>query len=223
MGILDRENPGLVVSELILVRQEVSPVHVDLDMEWWADHQVDLYEQRGIEPWQSSVWLHTHPANMINPSTTDEQTMQASFGEWSFALMLILTKDGQFYARMDYDHEFPGSRICRLSQRCEVIILWNQAKGEPVTEATLKEWEQEFQERVTCREWITSLYTPAGKNARVVVHSKGERSKKKAAVVPSEKEVMDYEEACALFGLDPGDPWSFEAIHGYWPGDFDLF
>ena len=63
-------------------------------MNWWADKQIELYESRGIEPWRTSCWAHTHPAGINRPSTTDEETMEQSFGGWDFALMLILTKAG---------------------------------------------------------------------------------------------------------------------------------
>lgn len=48
MGILSVEKKGLMVADIILVKQEVSAAHVELDMEWWAEKQVELFESRGI-------------------------------------------------------------------------------------------------------------------------------------------------------------------------------
>jgi len=59
MGILSLDKRGFTVADVVLVKQEVSAAHVDLDMEWWAEKQVELFETRGIQPWQTSVWLHT--------------------------------------------------------------------------------------------------------------------------------------------------------------------
>ena len=59
MGILEPSGKCLKIVNLVLVKQEVSSVHVDLDMEWWADKQVHLFDEKGIQPWQTSLWVHT--------------------------------------------------------------------------------------------------------------------------------------------------------------------
>ena len=69
MGILSPQAKVLTVTDVLLVKQEVSTVHVSLDMEWWAEKQIDLYEREGIQPWQTSLWLHTHPQGMKGPSS----------------------------------------------------------------------------------------------------------------------------------------------------------
>jgi len=48
MGVLSLEKRGLTVVDAVLVKQEVSVAHVDLDMDWWAEKQVELFETRGI-------------------------------------------------------------------------------------------------------------------------------------------------------------------------------
>jgi len=63
-----------------------------------AEKQVELFETRGIQPWQTSAWIHTHPAGVERPSSTDEETMRESFGAWDFVAMIILTKSGRFFA-----------------------------------------------------------------------------------------------------------------------------
>ena len=69
---------------------------MDLDMDRGAEKQVELFETRGVQPWQTSCWIHTHPAGVERPSATDEETMRESFGAWDFAVMIILTKSGRF-------------------------------------------------------------------------------------------------------------------------------
>jgi hypothetical protein len=119
MGLLLPTERGILIQDFILVRQEVGPASVSLDMNWWADKQIDLFDKYGIEPWRTSVWAHTHPAGINRPSTTDEQTMEESFGGWDFVVMLILTKAGHFYARMDFDHGFGNGTKQRLSAPCK--------------------------------------------------------------------------------------------------------
>ena len=79
MGVLNPETKSLRIQDVVLVKQQVSEMHVDLDMEWWADHQVELFEKEKIQPWQTSVWIHTHPSGINEPSGVDEQTMRETF------------------------------------------------------------------------------------------------------------------------------------------------
>ena len=221
MGLLLPSKRGIVVEDFILVRQEVSLASVSLDMDWWADKQIELFDKHGIEPWRTSCWCHTHPAGINRPSTTDEQTMEESFGGWDFILMLILTKAGQFYARMDFDHDFGTGVKQRLSVPYAVEIDWGHAGKEAISEETIQCWEEEFkqcvpevpdrwllvqegpQERVRLRKgsWLpkptTSEQIPGGNAGR--------------------EEVEEYVQTCSDMGYDPSDPQNFEDYFGYNP------
>jgi len=194
--------------------------HVNLDMEWWADKQAELYDQRGIQPWQVSVWVHTHPAGVNRPSGTDEATMEESFGSWSFAVMMILTKDGHFYARTDFNHDFPGTKKCRLNIPCKVVVAWNEAEEDPITSETLAGWEKEFKELVTECE---SSWLDLGRSC--TRKSRQNEAKDATEAIPwfennelFGEEVEDYAATCEQYGFDPYDPASYEAIYGVWPG-----
>jgi len=224
MGLLEPEGSEFKISEVILVKQEVSSVHVNLNMEWWADKQSELYEQRGIQPWQTSAWLHTHPAGVNRPSDTDEDTMCNSFGSWDFAIMIILTQEGHFYARTDFCHEFPGGKAYRFQIPCEVIVAWNKAEDAPVTPETLSLWEKEFKELVT---ECDSVFSDLGRSLR----RKAQKTKKAQSPETEPwfenedlfgEEVEDYAATCEQYGLDPYDPASYEAIYGVWPGPEDF-
>jgi len=197
MGILSSEAEGFRIEEIVLVKQEVSPCTVDLDMEWWADKQVDLFERQHIQPWQNSCWIHTHPKGVKSPSKTDEDTMETSFGSWPFVLMLILTKCGHFYARVDFNHEFPTGNKVRFSFPCDVEVDWVHSREIPP--GYLQAWEEEFKELVQGEEiaWFEDEDIFDGKED-------------------------EYEELCDRHGLDPYDPTSFEAVFGYWPSPGDL-
>jgi hypothetical protein len=214
MGLLAPARDGLLIEDFILVRQTVSTATVDLDMNWWAEKQVQLYDREGIEPWRTSCWTHTHPAGINCPSGTDEQTMARSFGSWDFALMLILTKAGVFYARMDFDHPFgPGCKT-RLETRCSVHVDWAIAGVNPVDQETLAVWESEFRELV--REERRSPFTRGLPNARYpAIAGTGRPSGLKADDLnPQEKEIEDYVWLLESAGLDPRDADDFDPSFG---------
>jgi len=223
MGLLAPEGEGLVIEDFILARQEVSPAHVSLDMEWWADKQVELFDERGIEPWRTSVWAHTHPAGLDRPSGVDEQTMAGGFGRWSFAIMLILTRDGRFYARMDVDHDFGAGGRQRLSVPCRVAIDWGRAGGEPVTPETLAAWEEEFEARVEEAPeqggwlFLEDADEERGRRRACKKARKRGAARTGAADDHTTEEVNEYVAACHSQGLDPEAPEVFEQFFGFGP------
>jgi len=221
MGLLSAESEEFRIEEVVLVKQEVSTAHVELDMAWWADKQAELYEQQGVQPWQSSIWLHTHPAGINRPSATDDETMQESFGSWDFAVMLILTKEGYFYARLDFQHAFPGGGTVRFQVPLQVKVAWNQAEEPPITRETLALWEAEFQERVSeaARLWS---YARKPREKKESEKQKDLLDSDSCLLNSGLKEVTDYADVCERHGLDPSDPTSYEAVFGYWPAPGDL-
>ena len=65
----------------------------------YFDEQVD----HGRKPEQfARVWLHTHPGSSAHPSTTDEETFERVFGQCDWAIMAILARGGQTYARLRF-------------------------------------------------------------------------------------------------------------------------
>lgn len=217
MGILAQAGE-FRIQDVILVKQIVSTVSVDLDMVWWADKQVELYEKDAIEPWQTSAWIHTHPQGVKKPSATDEETMAKSFGSWDFAVMIILTKDDHFYARVDFTHAFAGGIKQRYSMECPISVDWNDLEGEPVTRTLAEEWEEEFKTLVTSEErfWKTDLELTdkPGEKEKSLRSTEDEVSPEDFG---TREEVEDYVDSCAYYGLDPGDPESFESLYGFWP------
>ena len=71
------------------------------------DQQVDL----GRRPEQfGRLWVHTHPGNFAEPSMTDEDTFARVFGRTDWAVMFILARQGQSYARLRF-HVGPGGDV----------------------------------------------------------------------------------------------------------------
>ena len=49
------------------------------------------------------LFMHTHPGNSPQPSMTDEETFARVFGRTDWAVMFILARGGQCYARLRYN------------------------------------------------------------------------------------------------------------------------
>jgi proteasome lid subunit RPN8/RPN11 len=93
----------LFMEDVQLVRQTCTWATVEFDDESVAnffDEQVD----RGRRPEEfGRVWLHSHPGSSSDPSPTDEATFARVFGRSDWAVMFILARDGQTYARLRYN------------------------------------------------------------------------------------------------------------------------
>ena len=100
----------LFVEDLQLVLQTCSPISVEFDDQAVADffdEQVDA----GPQPEEfARIWVHTHPGNSPQPSGTDEKTFERVFGQSDWALMFILARAGDCYARLRYNVG-PGADI----------------------------------------------------------------------------------------------------------------
>ena len=208
MGVLGAEGPGMVINDFILVRQQVSPVTVNLDMKWWGDRQVELFERDGIEPWQLSCWTHTHPAGVNRPSQLDERTMRESFGAWDLALMLILTRSGDFYCRLEFNHEYAPQLSQRFSLECPVRTTWQGPLWQSVSEDTLSQWQDEFSRLVSVE--------PVRRRSRR--RKKDEQDwlvDMSATIETQSEEEREYEEYCAFCdeqGMETEDPDAY----GFW-------
>ena len=90
----------LFIEDIRLVAQTCTWVHVafdDMAVADFFDAQVDA----GRQPQQfARLWLHTHPGRSAEPSATDEATFSRVFGGAEWAVMFILARGGQTYARL---------------------------------------------------------------------------------------------------------------------------
>lgn len=100
----------LYIEDVQLVRQVCTGASVAFDDQAVAeffDQQVDL----GRKPEQfGRAWIHTHPGNFAEPSCTDEDTFLRVFGRTDWAIMFILARQGQSYARLRF-HVGPGGEL----------------------------------------------------------------------------------------------------------------
>ncbi len=140
---ITKPNDLLFVTEFITVKQEVSCVSVKFDDEAVSklfDEQVDL----GRKPEQfARIWLHTHPGDSPEPSSTDEETFKRVFGTCQWAVMFVLAQDGSTYVRLSF-HIGPGGQILIPTE-----VDYSGDFGPSCREA----WDAEYATNIAATEW----------------------------------------------------------------------
>lgn len=132
--------PGdpLFVKDIRLVRQACTQMTVEFDdlaVADFFDEQVD----QGRRPEEfSRIWIHTHPCNSARPSLTDEETFARCFGGTEWAVMFILARQGETYARLRFNVGPGGSLVIQAQVEFQA----------PFTESTHATWEQEYRTHV---------------------------------------------------------------------------
>ena len=129
----------LLVEDICLIRQRCSQVTVEFDdgaVADFFDRQVD----RGLAPERfARIWIHTHPGNSPHPSATDEDTFARCFGSCDWAVMFILARGGETYARLRFKAG-PGGSLDLLVQ-----IAYEQ----PFGASNWADWDAEYAQSVT--------------------------------------------------------------------------
>jgi len=100
----------LLIEDLELVRQTCDIASVAFDDQSVADHfdrQVDV--GRNVSR-IGRIWVHTHPGSCAQPSSKDQETFARVFGNTDWAIMFILARGGQSYARLEF-HVGPGGSM----------------------------------------------------------------------------------------------------------------
>ncbi len=125
-GITDADDL-LFVKEFIIIKQQVTCVSFIFDDQAVADFfetQVDL----GRKPEQfARIYLHSHPGDSPQPSSTDEEVFSRVFGNCDWSIMLIIAQNSNTYAKLrfnvgpggetnipvcvDYSHEFEAANF----------------------------------------------------------------------------------------------------------------
>ena len=136
----------LLIEDVQLVLQACSWAHVAFEDEAVADF-FDQQVDQGLRPEQfARIWIHTHPGNSAQPSPTDEETFLRVFGKAEWAVMFILAKENQSYARLRY-HVGPG---------IEVELPVSVDYGHSFRGCDFTAWEQEYAENVFSEESLLS-------------------------------------------------------------------
>ena len=143
----------LFIQEFVTIKQEVSCVSVKFDDEAvsrFFDQQVDL----GRKPEQfARIWLHTHPGESPEPSTTDEDTFKRVFGGCQWAVMAIVAQDDSTYARLSFNIG-PGSQILMPTE----VDFSGEFSG-----TDHGAWNAEYEGNVKAMEWLSRPALTEGK------------------------------------------------------------
>ena len=139
----------LLVEDIQLVRQRTSWAHVEFDDESVADH-FDRNVEAGRQPEQfARIWIHTHPGDRPEPSLTDEETFDRVFGRSDWAMMFILARGGDNYARLRFNVG-PGG---------EILVPATVDFSVDFSASETDEWEQEYAANVFAETTARSIRT----------------------------------------------------------------
>ena len=128
----------LFVENVQLVPQICTGASVVFDDQGVADF-FDCQVDQGRRPEQfARIWIHTHPGRSAEPSFVDEETFERVFGATQWAVMLILARRGQTYARLRF-HVGPGGEV-----EIPVEVDYRQ----PFLGSDHTAWQSEYSERV---------------------------------------------------------------------------
>jgi hypothetical protein len=128
----------LLIEDVRLIRQWCCPVTVKFDDEAVADF-FDAQVDRGLAPERfARIWIHTHPGHSPHPSSTDEETFARCFDSADWAMMFILARGGQTYARLKF-RAGPGGALV-----LPVEVDFQQ----PFAAAAWAEWDAEYAQAV---------------------------------------------------------------------------
>ena len=147
----------LYVEDFVTVKQQVTHVTVSFLDDAVADH-FDTCVENGLSPERCGrLWIHTHPGDSAHPSSIDEATFARSFGACDWAVMMILARTGQTYARLAF-HTGP-----KASFEIPVCVDWSawpeavEHAQQPLQQCTAH-WPAEYAANI---QKVTPLHLPA--------------------------------------------------------------
>jgi len=108
-GVSAKDQP-LYIEDFVTVKQHTTAVTVAFDDMAVADYFDDCID-RGLTPARfARIWIHTHPGASPEPSSVDEETFSRVFGDCDWAVMLIVSRTQDTYARLSFSAG-PGCSI----------------------------------------------------------------------------------------------------------------
>jgi proteasome lid subunit RPN8/RPN11 len=137
-GTASQDDP-LLIEDFVLVKQSCTAVTIkfeDAAVADFFDQQIDLVRK----PEQfARVWIHTHPGDSAQPSLTDERTFHRVFGHCDWAVMAILARGGETYARLRFN----------TGPTADVLIGTRVEWSEPFASSDQQGWLAEYKASVS--------------------------------------------------------------------------
>jgi proteasome lid subunit RPN8/RPN11 len=135
----------LLIENICLIQQLCTEVTVRFDDQAVADF-FDQQVDAGRPPERfARIWVHTHPGKSPQPSNTDEETFGRCFGGSDWAVMFILARGGQTYARLRLNAG-PGG---------DLVLPVEVDFSQPFPAAAQAAWEQEYDQAVRLEQLMT--------------------------------------------------------------------
>ncbi len=135
----------LLVEDIQLIKQTCTTVTVKFDDISVADFFDDQVDQDRKPEQFGRIWIHTHPDISADPSGVDEETFARSFGRVDWAIMFILAKGGETYARMRFNVGPGGEAMLPVQVDCSTDF--------PASDQSA--WEEEYLQHVTIEDdWL---------------------------------------------------------------------
>lgn len=139
-GVAEDVERPLLITDFAVVHQECTWAFTSFDEESVDDHY-DSYRARLWADQQfGRVWIHTHPGDSPDPSMVDEKTFRTRFGDADWAVMFILARGGQSYARLRTS-SVSGFTINTM---LDVDVIYSA----PYPAAEHRLWSEEYKEKV---------------------------------------------------------------------------
>ena len=137
----------LYVEDFLTVRQRVTSFTVQFDDQAVADFYDDAIDRGWRLDQCSRIWCHTHPGHSAEPTSVDEDTFARVFGRCDWAIMFILSRTGQTYARLGFTAG-PGGQML-LPVQVDWSAWPDTLSADPGTlESLFDEWASEFKNHV---------------------------------------------------------------------------
>ena len=142
---LSAAHDPLYLEDILVIGQHASPATVAFEDVAVADLFDEMVDQ-GVPPNRfARVWLHSHPGSSVTPSAVDEATFARVFGACDWAVMGILSRAGNTYARLQ-NNVGPG-----CSQELPVVVDWQswpQYLAHASFDSHAMKWLQEYEQHV---------------------------------------------------------------------------
>jgi len=150
----------LYVMDVDVIRQEVSGVTTDWDMEGYEEY-INARVEAGVDlATCTRVWGHTHPDIGVNPSGVDWATFHEDFCNQPFAVMFIYCTSGKMGAHLRVRLEGTKTYIVK---EIPVQVDWDALAHTPAadvyTDALRDAWEAEHTRLVSTRRAALTTYT----------------------------------------------------------------
>ena len=213
MGIAATADPFLV-TDLFVPKQECSDTFVAMDANDLADSMFMVYcdpdGPHKLKPHQvGRIFIHTHPQGCNSPSLHDESIFAESFGSMPWAMMVILPKGGQLYARIRINI---GNDINLQLRIPDQLVLSGDFPA-----ANKAEWQKEVDSKIIVKVFPTTsadFSKPGAKGVFKLPSGYWKKQKKQQSKRKSEKEeeAEMYAQCVTLPSEDIPQPpfWSSE-------------